>query len=193
MKAKEIEAMEGYIKTENEHWNEFAFDMLCEVLQQGQFENAEIPLQLFSNAIDIFTEHHEHPLKAIQLFTGEMDKQKLNPNQRLFVYEWVIKYIKQSEFGEIDLKPINDLLNSQQEKLKAENEPVKPLTKNIRELLKELIQKEFEKLPDTLKELEPVQRLNILCKMIPFVLPKVESVSHELNEPGETSSKGFNW
>jgi hypothetical protein len=193
LKAKEIEALEGYIKTENEYWNKFAFDMLCEILQVGQFENAETLLQLFSNAIDIFTEHHEHPLKAVSLFVGEMDKEKLNPNQRLFVYEWVIKYIKQSEFGEIDLTPIENLLNSQQEKLKAESQPVKPLTKNIRETLKELIEKEFEKLPDTLKELEPVQRLNILCKLIPFVLPKVESVNHELNEPSESTSKGFNW
>jgi hypothetical protein len=57
------------------------------------------------------------------------------------------------------------------------------VTKNIRETLKEMMQKELEKLPDTLKELEPIQRLNILCKLIPFVLPKVESVNHELDEP----------
>jgi len=183
MKAKEIEALEKYVKTECEYQNEFVFKMLCEILQQGQFENPEIPLKLFSIAEPLFTEYIEHPLKAVQLFTSEMDKEKLNPNQRLFVYEWVIKYIKQSEFGEIDLTPIENLLNSQKEKLKAENEPVKLLTKNIRETLKELIQTEFEKLPDTLKELEPVQRLNILCKLIPFVLPKVESVNHELGEP----------
>jgi len=110
MKAKEIEALEGYIKTENEYQNGFVIKMLCEVMQQNQFENPEIPLSLFSKAEAIFTEHNAYPLKAVQLFAGEMDKEKLNPNQRLFVYEWVTKYINQSEFGEIDLKPINDLL-----------------------------------------------------------------------------------
>ena len=52
------------------------------------------------------------------------------------------------------------------------------------------MQKEIESLPDTLAELEPVQRLNILCKLIPFVLPKVESVTHNLGEP---ENKGFKW
>ena len=89
----------------------------------------------------------------------------------------------------MDLAPIENLLRSQKEKLKAESQPVKPLTKNIRETLKELMQKELEKLPDTLKELEPVQRLNILCKLMPFILPKIESVNHELGEPGENSFK----
>jgi len=193
MKAKEIEALEGYIKTENEYQNGYVFEMLCEIMEQGQFENPETPLHLFSIAEPLFTEHHEHPLKAVQLFTGEMEKHKLNPNQKLFVYEWVCKYLKQSEFEGIDLTPIKDLLNSQKEKLKTESQPVKPLTKNIRETLKELMQKELEALPETLKGLEPVQRLNILCKLIPFVLPKIESVNHELDEPSTSNSKGFNW
>jgi hypothetical protein len=41
MKENQIEALESYFKTENEHWNEYAFDMLCEVLQKKQFENIE--------------------------------------------------------------------------------------------------------------------------------------------------------
>ena len=188
-----MEALEGYIKTECEYQNGFVFKMLCEVLKQGQFENPETPLHLFSIAELLFAEYIEHPLKVVQLYVEETDKEKLNPNQRLFVYEWVTKYIKQSEFGEIDLTPINDLLISQKKKLKAETQPIKPLDNNIRETLKELMQKELEALPETLKGLEPVQRLNILCKLIPFVLPKVESVSHELNEPSEGSSKGFKW
>ena len=57
------------------------------------------------------------------------------------------------------------------------------MTGNIRDTLKELMQNEIEQLPDTLKELEPAQRLNILCKLIPYVLPKVESVTHKEGEP----------
>jgi hypothetical protein len=45
------------------------------------------------------------------------------------------------------------------------------------------MQKELEQLPETLKELDPVQRLNILCKLMPYVLPKTESVKHTLGEP----------
>jgi hypothetical protein len=188
MKAKEIEALESYFKTENEYWNSYAFEMLCEVLKQGNFENPETPLQLFDKAVRIFSDQHETPLKAVQEFTAETDKQKLTPAQKLFVYEWVYKYVRVSDFGELDLTEVKDLLKSQTERLKNEKTQVeynKPLTGNIRDTLKEMMQKEIESLPDTLKELEPVQRLNILCKLIPFVLPKVESVTHLLGEPDE--------
>ena len=73
--------------------------------------------------------------------------------------------------------------------MKTETKQAKPLTSNIRETLKEMMQKEIEKLPETLKELEPAQRLNILCRMMPFVLPKVESIHHESGEPLEDTLK----
>lgn len=182
MSIKEIQSLEGYFKTENKHWNGYALEMLCEVLQQGNFENPETPLQLFSNSIDIFTEHHKTPLKAVQEFAAENDKQKLTPFQKLFVYEWVYKYVRVSDFGELDLTEVKDLLKSQTERLKNDKPKVeynKPLTGNIR---------------DTLKDLEPVQRLNVLCKLIPYVLPKVESVTHTQGEPeNETENNGLKW
>jgi len=188
MKAKEIESLESYFKTESEHWNGYALEMLCEVLQQGNFENPETPLQLFDKAVNILSEQHETPLKAVQEFAILTDKADLNPTQKLFVNEWVYKYLKHTEYKEIDTTEIKDLLKSYITKLKVEKPKVeynKPLTGDIRETLKEMMQKELEKLPDTLKELDPVQRLNILCKLIPYVLPKVESVTHKLGEPDE--------
>lgn len=61
-------------------------------------------------------------------------------------------------------------------------EPLKPLVKNLRESLKTLVQQELELLPETLKELDTEKRLNILCKLIPYVLPKVESVHSDKGE-----------
>jgi hypothetical protein len=49
-----------------------------------------------------------------------------------------------------------------------------------------MMKKELEKLPEYLETLEPKERLNILCKLIPFVLPKVEAVSSE-------DESVFNW
>jgi len=192
MNAKEIKTLESLTQTENEHWNGFAFNVIKEVMKQGQFGNPEPPLQLVSNSIDLLIKHHKQPLKAIQLFTGELDKQKLNPSQRLFILERVCKYIQDTDFEDenIDLFQVLQLLKSQIERLKAENKTEKPLTATLRETLKELMQKELEQLPETLKGLEPVQRLNILCKLMPFVLPKVESVHHDLNEP---SKYGLDW
>ena len=188
MNASEIEVLESYFQTKNEHWNTYTREILCEVMQQGNFENPETPLRLFSISLDIFRNRHQSPLKAVQEFATETDKQKLTPAQKLFVYEWVYKYVKNSEFENIDTTEIKDILKSQTERLKNDKPKVeynKPLTGNIRDTLKEMMQKEIESLPDTLKELEPVQRLNILCKLIPYVLPKVESVTHKLGEPDE--------
>ncbi len=63
------------------------------------------------------------------------------------------------------------------------------LTTDLRDTLKVLIQAELEQLPETLKKLDPIQRLNILCKLMPYVMPKTESVQHTIGEPGDW---GFN-
>jgi hypothetical protein len=172
--------------------------MICEVLQKGNFENPETPLKLFSKSIDIFTEHFETPLKAVQLFEAETDKQQIETVQKLFVFEWVYKYLRFSEFEKADTDEIKDLLKSQTERLKVEvnkqPEYNKPLVGSIRVTLKELIQKELEQLPKTLKDLEPVKRLNILCKLMPYVLPKVDTVHSEKGEPkleNKTTFSGF--
>ena len=186
MKANEIEVLESYFQTKNAHWNTYTREILCEVMQQGNFENPETPLKLFSISLDIFRTQHQSPLKAVQEFAAETDKLKLTIDQKLFVYGWVCRYLKNSEFDDIDISEIEILLRSQTEKLKNEKPKIeynKPLTGNIRDTLKEMIQKEIASLPETLKELEPVQRLNIICKLIPYVLPKVESVTHTQGEP----------
>lgn len=59
------------------------------------------------------------------------------------------------------------------------------LTNNLRETLKTIMQKEFEKLPETLEGLEPKERLNVICKLMPFVFPKVEAVAPTNGEPHE--------
>jgi len=187
MNTKEVQTLESYFNTENEHWNDFAFKMLCEVLQKANFTNPETPLQTFRKAVDIFTEHLETPLKAVQIFEIETNKRKLDTNQKLFLFEWVLNYVKYTEFKKTDKYDVINLLKSQIERLKAELNKLpeynKPLVGDIRDTLKDLIREELEQLPETLKELDPVQRLNILCKLMPYVLPKTESIKHTLGEP----------
>ena len=57
------------------------------------------------------------------------------------------------------------------------------LTKEIRTVLKDLIYKELDEIEEHLDSLEPNQRIEIVIKLIPYVLPKVESISHSTNEP----------
>lgn len=57
------------------------------------------------------------------------------------------------------------------------------LTINLRETLKIIMQKEIEKLPETLESLEPKERLSIICKLMPYIFPKIESVHSTEGEP----------
>jgi hypothetical protein len=57
------------------------------------------------------------------------------------------------------------------------------LTKEIRTVLKDLIYKEHDEFKEHLDSLEPKQRIEIVIKLIPYVLPKVDSISYSTNEP----------
>lgn len=57
------------------------------------------------------------------------------------------------------------------------------LTKDLRERLKTIMQTEIEKLPETLAELEAKERINIVCKLMPYVFPKIQQVHPKEGEP----------
>lgn len=57
------------------------------------------------------------------------------------------------------------------------------LTSDIRKVLKHTISNELEMLPQLLENLSPVERLDYLIKILPYVLPKVNSVSPNEGEP----------
>ena len=58
------------------------------------------------------------------------------------------------------------------------------LTKEMRTALKNLVFDELIELPKLLDSLDPQTRLGIIIKLLPFVLPKVESENYKLGEGG---------
>jgi hypothetical protein len=56
-------------------------------------------------------------------------------------------------------------------------------TVSLRNTLKLVMQNEIERLPEVLEGLEAKERINILCKIMPFVFPKVEAVHLNEGEP----------
>jgi len=42
---------------------------------------------------------------------------------------------------------------------------------------------ELENIEERLEELEPKQRIELLIKLMPYVFPKLETISHATNEP----------
>ena len=196
MNTKEIQTIESYFKTENEHWNSYALKTIRKALEKQLFSDFNNLMQLYEFSINIASEsHREKPFEGLQLIISEYYKNELTTEQKVYLLEGVFEYLDRTEFDGWYSSEIQDLMKSQiavynnelKNKLPEYN---KPLTGNIRDTLKDLMQKELEQLPETLKELDPVQRLNILCKLMPYVLPKTESVKHTLGEP-ETGKK--NW
>ncbi len=57
------------------------------------------------------------------------------------------------------------------------------LTKELRFNLKDILFNELETLEDRLEELEPRVRIELLIKLMPFILPKVDKIGHTHNEP----------
>lgn len=56
------------------------------------------------------------------------------------------------------------------------------ITRELRKILKALIARELENLPKLIENLEKEKRLEIIIKLLPYVLPKVESVVDAGNE-----------
>jgi hypothetical protein len=50
------------------------------------------------------------------------------------------------------------------------------ITIELRKILKSIIADELDALPGTLAELPPKERLELLIKLLPFCMPKVDSI-----------------
>ena len=59
------------------------------------------------------------------------------------------------------------------------------MTKELRTVLKDLLFEELKSIPDHLEKLDTKERLELIIKLLPYALPKVNSVSHTTNEPIE--------
>lgn len=55
------------------------------------------------------------------------------------------------------------------------------LSRELKDLLKSILEKEIEHLPRQLEKLETKDRLELLPKLLPFVLPKQESIKGDFN------------
>jgi hypothetical protein len=57
------------------------------------------------------------------------------------------------------------------------------LTRELRTALRDMIASELDVLPATLDGLTPKERLDVLIKLMPFCLPKVQSVGGNYDTP----------
>jgi hypothetical protein len=57
------------------------------------------------------------------------------------------------------------------------------ITKELRSVLKDVLYQELEQIQEHLETLNSKERVELLIKLMPYILPKVTSISHTTNEP----------
>jgi hypothetical protein len=57
------------------------------------------------------------------------------------------------------------------------------LTTELRSLLKNVVHREIELLTEHLSKLDVSERLDLLIKLLPFAVPKVELINYQDDEP----------
>ena len=121
MKVKEIETLESYFKTENEHWNEYSFETIRKAIETQIFSDLITLMKLYESGISIASEtHREKPFEGLQLIITEYDKGKLSTEQKVFLFERVFKFLDQTDFDGWFSNEIQDLIKSQIEVYKKE-------------------------------------------------------------------------
>lgn len=176
MAKKENKSLDSYFQTENEHFNEYVFNLYLECRKGKLFDNKEIPLKLFTESLQLLFENHQMPILAIDKLKKKLSHACKTEAEKECLLKWLKKYLNDSEF-DINLDYVNTLLNLEYDKYELTNGSEEPHSfGKLREEMKKIMLTEIKKIPECLEELEAKDRLNILSKFMPFVFPKIQSV-----------------
>lgn len=63
-----------------------------------------------------------------------------------------------------------------------------PLTRDLRDRLKSIVETELDRLPDLLEGLTDKERLDVILRLMPLVVPKAKPVHYQANEPSDWPS-----
>jgi hypothetical protein len=177
MNIQNFEALQGYMTTENEHWNNWMFEITADAIKGGQFNDIEQALELFSFWLDAATTNHKQPLKALFEIQRELDSKQATAQQALFIWDYLIKYIRNSVFEEGEMTDFVQMAASYAKRIRTtESENAeKPLLVGMREQLNDILNNELQKMPLLLEKLDPEKRLAVLCRLLPLTMPRNET------------------
>lgn len=163
-------AAEQLVSTDNPHFNGYALAFLCKVREGGKFPDVDKAMELYGDVLGMIQYYHDQPLKGDREAEAKLEKAGMSEEQRLEIYQAVHTYLEGSEF-DVDLSVGIALLKGRT-KAKAEA----PWTTGAREGLQELVRRELAALPSTLESIDPKDRVAVLCKLLPYALPRLGTV-----------------
>lgn len=181
----EIQTIDNLSNTGNEHVNLYAQKTVTECIRTQIFPDALIPLDFYFDSINILCGNNSY-FEAIEKIITNMQENKFTDKQQYFIFKRLFDFFENSRFGEWNKKPCMDLMIAHIEILRKKTTPLNTKTKDVRELLQSIILNEIESLPLRLETMDAEKRLNFVCKLMPYVFPKVETI-----EPSEGECE--NW
>lgn len=185
-----VQDVEQHLNIGSQHDREQALSVWLDAIETGVFADAATPLRVFIELRNAFLKVSGKPAKVLPIF--EQHTNGMNDTEKLFIARKVLFYFEQTVFdeGETDepnttLTGITEPLAAYIKRLKREGREARNDVKtgDLRQTLKDIFRQEMERLPEYLQSLEPKDRVNALCKMIPYALPKVEAVHFTEGEP----------
>jgi hypothetical protein len=181
-KTQSVLTIDERLQTENEHYNEYVQKIVTECIGKQIFTDEECALRLYSDSLDI-VECADRPFDALKCVLEKLSE--LSGKQKYFILKSIADYISpyHTEYEKWNCQDImHSVLMAHIKRMDNEFIQNRPKTADIRDTLKDLMQKEISELPQRLEKLDDEKRLGIVCKLMPYVFPKVETVEASRGE-----------
>lgn len=197
MNSEKFEIVKSYYQTDDQTWNVYALETIKIALSEQLFEDMENLMKLYKGTLSIATETHKNcPLEAIQAISSEYEARSLQLDQKAFLLERVCVYLKNAKIDGWNSKDFVRLALSQKKaylkelKQNATHFHYIP-TVSIKDMLEYVVRNELRRLPTLVNYLETEQRLNLLCKLLPYVISKNESITHTIEKTEPEDNEGW--
>lgn len=166
--------VEQYLNGSSEHDNSFMLSLYLDAIKTGIFPEPENAVRIYAHLRYALVSLAEHPEKVI----AEFDRHTggLTIDQKLFLADNLDTYFRRTVFGEEEnyLDKVSKPLSAYLDRLKIESGRKQITSGDLRQTLQELFQKEIANLPAYFEQLTPKERMNFLCKLMPFIMSRAE-------------------
>ncbi len=177
------------------HDGQQAKAVYLDALATDTFSDPVDALKAFTDLHTAFIKVCEQPAMVISIF--ERYTAEMTHEQRVFIAIHLRNYFQCTVFDDpnapnsegITLHGILEPMRAYTKRLERSKTRIK--MKEMREALNTAIRDEIDRLPETLASLDPKDRMNFVCKMMPYVFPSIGGISATHDENHDISFWGI--
>jgi hypothetical protein len=186
-KTQSVSTIDELLQTKNKHYNKYAQKVVTECISKDIFPDVNTALNTYADCLKLIVcaDKPVEAARAVMYRLYHMQTPEFTDRQRYFILQHVADYINpyHATFGKWKLQEKTyEMLKSHIARLEKGLGNNRLKTADIMETLKTLMQKEISELPQRLEKLDDEKRLGIICKLMPYVFPKVETVEASRGE-----------